>query len=232
MKVDRVPLIEEPIAGTDTVESYDRDANLYMVPEYKYFVWKILRRGIRNGRILDVGTGTGRLAIELAKANLTNFEIIGLDISDNMLIKARENAVNSGVANKIELILAPAAVLPFPDESFDMVMSYASLHHWLRPVEVFNEMQRVIKPEGSIIVRDNRRVYGNKLWETFIWAFTRFTNKHHRDTWSKAILASYTVPEVRTLLKESKLRNYDIGTDFIKFDVCVEIQRKLSQSNY
>lgn len=223
---DRVPLTQEPIAEADAVAQYDKGARLYILPEYKYFVWKILHRGIKSGRVLDLGTGSGRLAIELARVKDAHFEITGLDISAGMLKKARENARRAGVADKIKFILATAAELPFQDKSFDLVMSYASLHHWSQPGEVFNEAQRVTKTQGNIIIRDNQRVYGNRFWEVFIWIISRFMNKRHRDNWPKAILASYTIPEIKAILKESKLPNYKISTDFIKFDVCIESSPK------
>jgi ubiquinone/menaquinone biosynthesis C-methylase UbiE len=226
MMVDRIPLTHEPIAEAGAVEQYDKGARLYILPEYKYFVWKILRSGIRSGKVLDIGTGSGRLAIELAKAKGCRFEIIGLDISGDMLRRARENARAAGVENKIKFILATAAILPFTDQSFDLVMSYASLHHWFQPVTVFNETQRVTRPGGKVIIRDNQRVYGNKFWEVFIWCLSRFMNKRHRDNWPKAILASYTLPEVKAILKKSNMENYRISTDFIKFDVCIESLRK------
>jgi ubiquinone/menaquinone biosynthesis C-methylase UbiE len=224
--VDRVPLTEEPIWEMDAVVQYDKGARLYIMPEYKYFVWKILRRGVRSGRVLDIGTGSGRLAIELAKAKGCNFRIVGMDISENMLIKARENARQAGVADKIEFVLATASALPFPDRSFDLVMSYASLHHWFHPVAVFDEAQRVVRENGAIVIRDNKRVYGNPFWDVFIRTISLFMNKRHRQNWPKAIMASYTIPEIKTLLKKSKLKNYRIGSDFIFFDLAVEVPGK------
>jgi len=223
---DRVPLAQEPIAEAEAVAQYDRGARRYMLPEYKYFVWKILRRGIKGGRVLDIGTGSGRLAIGLAKARGGHFEITGLDVSASMLQKAGENARQAGVGNKIEFVLGNAASLPFPDGYFDLVISYASLHHWFRPAMVFKEAQRVVKKGGAVIIRDNRRVYGNPFWEAFIWIIARFMNRRHRENWPKAILASYTIPEVKAILEESGLKDYRINTDFIKFDLCVELPRK------
>jgi ubiquinone/menaquinone biosynthesis C-methylase UbiE len=226
MTVKRVPLTEEPITGPGTVSEYDEYAGTYMVPEYRYFVRKILRRGVRGGRVLDFGTGTGRLAIELAKARNCNFEIIGLDISPDMLRKADENAQKAGIEKKVDFILATAERLPFPDQSFDLIISYASLHHWLHPVAVFNEAQRIIKPSGVIIIRDNRRVYGNPVWEALIWACTRFMNQRQRKLWPKSILASYTIQEIRKIVKGSNLSFNRVYTDFVQFDVCIETDKR------
>lgn len=220
--VERVPLVKEPINGTEAVAQYDRGARLYMLPEYKYFVRKILRRGIRQGRVLDIGTGSGRLAIELAKTKGCDFEIVGLDVSPDMLARAMENTRQAGVDRKVRYILANAADLPFPDGSFDLVVSYASLHHWFDPVKVINEAQRVMRDKGSLIIRDNQRVYGNPLWEAFIWTISRFMNKRHRDNWPQAILASYTLQEARNLLKQTQLKDCRVVSDFIKFDLSIE----------
>ena len=219
----RIPLPQEPIASMDDVIQYDRGAKCYIVPEYKYFVWKILRKGIRGGKVLDMGTGSGLLAIELAKAKGCHFDITAVDISENMIKRAVDNARQAGVEDKVRFLVSTAAALPFPDNSFDLVMSYASLHHWLEPVTVFNEIERVVKKSGSFIIRDNKRVYQNPFWKAVIWFISRFMNKRHRENWPKAILASYTIPEVKEIIKKSQLRNCRVTSDFVYIiDLCIE----------
>jgi ubiquinone/menaquinone biosynthesis C-methylase UbiE len=219
---ERVPLPAEPIADMDAVIQYDKGARRYMMPEYKYFVRKVLKRGIRSGRVLDIGTGSGRLAIELAKAGGCNFDIAALDISENMLKKARENAARCGVVDRIEFVSGTAAALPFPDNSFDLVISYASLHHWFHPEAVFREIARVTRASGCAIIRDNKRVYQNPVWRASIWLISRFMNRRHRENWPKALLASYTIPEVREILNRSGLNNYRVRSDFVFIDLCIE----------
>jgi len=218
----RVPLSEEPIAEMDAVRQYDQGAKYYMMPEYKYFVRKILRKGIKSGTVLDIGTGSGLLAIELSKVKGGNFDITAIDISHNMIKKARENARQAGVEDKISFMVSTAAALPFPDNYFDLVISYASLHHWFEPVTVFNEVNRIVKESGDIIIRDNKRVYQNPFWKSVIWLVSRFMNKRHRENWPKALLASYTIPEVNNLLSISQLKNCRVISDFVFIDLCIE----------
>lgn len=218
----RIPLPEEPIAEIDAVSQYDKGAKCYMMPEYKYFVWKILHKGIKGGTVLDIGTGSGLLAIELSKVKGGHFDIIAIDISENMIRKAIENAKRAGVRDRITFLVSTAAALPFPDDSFNLVISYASLHHWLEPVAVFNEVERVVKETGSVIIRDNKRIYQNPFWKSIIWFISRFMNKRHRENWPKAILASYTIPEVNEILSRSRLRNYRVSSDFVFIDLCIE----------
>jgi ubiquinone/menaquinone biosynthesis C-methylase UbiE len=219
---ERIPLSEEPISGMDAVIEYDKGARLYMMPEYKYFVRKILKTGIRSGRVLDIGTGSGLLAIQLARARDCHFDIVALDISENMINKARENAGRSGVTDKINFIVSTAAALPFPDNSFDVVISYASLHHWFEPVAVFNEVARVTRETGFVIIRDNRRVYQSLAWRAIIWLISRFMNRRHRENWPRAILASYTIPEIDDILSRSGLNGYRVSSDFVYIDLCIE----------
>jgi ubiquinone/menaquinone biosynthesis C-methylase UbiE len=225
MMKSRLPLAQEAISKMEDIIQYDRGAKCYMMPEYKYFVWKLLSKGIKQGNVLDIGTGSGLLAIELAKSTKDrSINITALDISSNMIKKAVENAREADVANRIKFVIGTAADLPFPNEYFDAVISYASLHHWLDPVAVFNEVARVIKKDGIVIIRDNRRVYQDLLWKCIIWMISRLMNKRHRENWPKAILASYTIPEIKTILSQTGLKHCKIGSDFVFIDLCIETE--------
>ncbi len=199
----------------DAIIQYDKGARYYMMPEYKYFVHKILSRGMRKGKVLDIGTGSGLLAIELANTRGCHFDITALDISSNMVKKARENTSRLRNGSRLDYIVSTAAALPFADSSFDLVMSYASLHHWRDPVTVFNEIARVTRKTGLIMVRDNKRVYHYPLWRAAIWLLCRFMNKRHRENWPRVIESSYTIPEMRDIVARSNLTNYRISSDFI-----------------
>jgi ubiquinone/menaquinone biosynthesis C-methylase UbiE len=226
MVVERVPLAIEPIEGAVIVEEYDRYAAIFLRPEYRLTVKKILRRGIKSGRVLDIGTGSGRLIFELAKVKNSHFDIVGLDVSFGMLKLACINTIEANLPGNVNYVQANAARLPFPDETFDVVMSYASLHHWQRPGEVFDEIWRVTNKNGMMLIRDNHRILGNPFYKTGIWFLSILMKKQQRGMWPRAILASYTLSEIEALLDKSKMSHFKVSSDMWGFDSCVESQKR------
>lgn len=195
-----------------------------MLPMYRHFVWRILRKGVRQGRVLDLGTGTGLLPIELARAKRCQFQIVGIDLSADMVARAAENARKAGVGDRISFQVADAAIIPFKDRTFDLVVSNASLHHWRDPVAVFDEVQRVVKEDGAFMIRDGRRLPRNLLWRAFLRlvGLVLGMNQKQRQNWLKAIMAGYTSAEVRKFLENSRLKNWRLGTDLMFIDLCIE----------
>jgi ubiquinone/menaquinone biosynthesis C-methylase UbiE len=97
-------------------------------------------------RALDVGTGAGEIAIALARFVR---EVIGIDIVPELLAEGRKRAP----AN-VELLEADATALPFDLGSFDIVATARTLHHVPRPELVLAEMNRVLRPGGTMVVID------------------------------------------------------------------------------
>ena len=97
-------------------------------------------------RALDVGTGAGALAIALGPLVR---EVVGIDIVPELLAEGRKRAP----AN-VELLEADATALPFERGSFDLVCTARTLHHVSRPELVLAEMNRVLRPGGTMLVVD------------------------------------------------------------------------------
>jgi ubiquinone/menaquinone biosynthesis C-methylase UbiE len=97
-------------------------------------------------RALDVGTGAGALAIALAPLVR---EVVGIDLVPELLAEGRTRAP----AN-VELVEADATALPFDAASFDLVCTARALHHTPRPEVVLAEMNRVLRPGGTMLVVD------------------------------------------------------------------------------
>jgi ubiquinone/menaquinone biosynthesis C-methylase UbiE len=110
---------------------------------------------LRDGeRVLDVGCGTGSLAVALRRAAGPAGSVHGIDASREMIGVARGNASKAGVDVDFQMGLAEA--IPFPDETFDLVVSQLAIHHLpddLKP-SAFGEMRRVLKADGRCLIVD------------------------------------------------------------------------------
>jgi ubiquinone/menaquinone biosynthesis C-methylase UbiE len=104
-----------------------------------------------RGHVLDVGTGKGRFAIPLARAVT---KVTTVDISAEEQRYARLEAEYAGVTQKIEFVLADARKLPWPAGTFDAVATWNVFHHLDDPERVFDEMLRVLKPGGKLVLAD------------------------------------------------------------------------------
>jgi ubiquinone/menaquinone biosynthesis C-methylase UbiE len=100
---------------------------------------------IKSGTIVDLGSGTGYLAIEIAK-RIPRLQVCGIDLSRQMVKIARRHA--RGIEN-VRFEFGNAAALAFEDDSIDFIVSTGSLHHWNKPAKVFNECYRVLKKGGQ-----------------------------------------------------------------------------------
>src|SRR5262245_40125035 len=100
---------------------------------------------VHSGRILDVGTGTAQIPIELCSRE-KRFAVTAIDLAAEMLKVGRRNVTASGLDANIKLELVDAKSLPYADGAFDAVISNSIVHHIPDPVVVFAEMGRVLRP--------------------------------------------------------------------------------------
>jgi len=103
-----------------------------------------------KGTILDLGSGTGYLAIEIAR-KASGLRVCGIDLSRQMVKIARRHA--KGVGNA-RFVFGNAAKLPFRDNSIDLVVSTGASHHWKTPRLVFEECHRILRPGGEAWIYD------------------------------------------------------------------------------
>ena len=100
--------------------------------------------------ILDIATGTGDLAIHLAKTNAT--KIVGLDISEGMLNVGREKIAKLQLNSVIEMLYGDSENMPFEDNSFDAITVAFGVRNFENLEKGLSEILRVLKPGGTFVV--------------------------------------------------------------------------------
>jgi SAM-dependent methyltransferase len=106
-----------------------------------------------HARVLEVGSGPGRLAATIAKT-APGVQVTGVDITPEMVQRASRLAARSGVADRVAFVVGDVAALPFGDASFAVVVSTLSAHHWPDPAAGLAEIHRVLRPGGVARIYD------------------------------------------------------------------------------
>ncbi|HOP63741.1 MAG TPA: class I SAM-dependent methyltransferase [Spirochaetota bacterium] len=107
----------------------------------------------KSGTLLDIGAGPGWLLIAFKRAK-NGFSMTGVDISRGMIRRAERNIARAGYADEIRVTAGRAHSLPFDDDSFDVIVSTGSIHHWSEPEASMKEIRRVLKKEGEAWIYD------------------------------------------------------------------------------
>jgi arsenite methyltransferase len=153
-------------------------------------------------RVLDVGCGRGLMLIGAAK-RLTTGSAVGVDIwqaedlSGNRPEATLENARLEGVADRVRVETADMRALPFPDASFDVIVSKAAIHNLYRRSDrskALTEIVRVLAPEGQLLIDDIRHLheYDVELRSRNLVDMRRIGNR-----WVSALLAILTWGSLR-----------------------------------
>lgn len=197
----RAPTLREPTSG-DVQRTYDGLAHRYDRME-RLINWLVRRRRRQmttdvRGRVLEVAVGTG--------ANLPFYspeaQVTGLDLSPAMLAHARAKARRLG--RQVELLVGDAETLPFPDATFDTVLSSFSSCTFPDPVRAMSEMTRVCRPGGQVVLLEHtlarnaiiRRVQN---WVT-PWTVRRVCCHQNRDVLAMAVRAGLDIQRVERAL--------------------------------
>ncbi|HTW09065.1 MAG TPA: class I SAM-dependent methyltransferase [Acidimicrobiales bacterium] len=113
-----------------------------------------LTAGLAEGAaVLEVAPGPGYLAIEMARPG--RVRVVGLDASRTFVELASAAARESGV--RVEFRAGDAADMPFDASAFDLVVSQAAFKNFARPARALEEMYRVLRPGGTVIIQDMSR---------------------------------------------------------------------------
>ncbi len=159
---------------------YRTKTGRYVDRTEKWLVFSMLRT--KSGKALDLGCGTGNYTLELERRG---FDVIGLDASEGMLKIARSKGLNCIKGN--------AYSLPFPDETFDLVLSVTMFEFIHGPERVLREIHRVLKPGGEVLIGT---MNGKSSWFLFKRLKSLFVETAYR------YARFYTPGELEELLRK------------------------------
>lgn len=166
------------------------------------FVAELLSAGFTGGDVLDVGTGTAQIPIELCRqflgSNPSNrMRVMAIDLAVSMLELGRYNLEIAGFRESVQLARVDAKQMPYSSGMFDAVISNSIIHHIPEPIAVFRECWRVIRPGGLIFVRDLLRPADRPGVEHLVGTYAGQENSHSQEMFRASLCAALSLSEVR-----------------------------------
>jgi len=159
--------------------TYGRFSGLALRWLYRLAAARVAAELPNGGQVLDVGTGPGRLLLELARRR-PDAHVVGVDPSADMVRIANGHLQAAGITRQAEARSAGAEDLPFPDGAFDAVVSTLSAHHWADIAPAVAEQSRVLRPGGTLWVFDLRGRSPAQLTEVLRSSFAEGAVTHPR----------------------------------------------------
>jgi ubiquinone/menaquinone biosynthesis C-methylase UbiE len=120
------------------------------------FCTDLLAEGIIGPTVLDVGTGTARIPIELC-GRMAELRVVAIDLAVQMLALAERNIHRAGVQDRVRLDKVDAKRMPYDDGFFATTVSNSIIHHIPDPRTVLSEIKRVTARGGLVFIRDLAR---------------------------------------------------------------------------
>jgi ubiquinone/menaquinone biosynthesis C-methylase UbiE len=149
--------------------------------------------------ILDVGTGTAQIPIELCRQS-PRPEVVAIDLADHMLALARANVDRQRLGKRVRVEKADAKRFDYPDEHFGAVISNSIIHHIPEPFDCFAEMHRVCAEESTLFVRDLLRPSDLATLTRLVDTYAASANDHQRAMFAASLHAALTLAEVRAMV--------------------------------
>ena len=145
--------------------------------------------------VLDVGTGTALLPIELCKIN-ADVNVVAIDDAVSMLDLAVYNLEAAGMRERITLAKVDAKSMPYDDDSIEMVIANSIHHHIPDPQDCFAEMVRVTEGGGILFARDLARPADELALETLVKQYAGKETAQSQKLFADSLRAALTVDEV------------------------------------
>lgn len=142
--------VKDSASYDELTQEFDLFTERFSLPLAQHLV--ALARLKPGEEVLDIGTGTGIVAFEAARAVAPSGRVVGIDFSKPMLATAQSKADRENLGDALEFRWMDAEALELPDSSFDVVVSLFALLHFPNPLVALREMKRVLRPGGRLVV--------------------------------------------------------------------------------
>ncbi|MDJ0557381.1 MAG: methyltransferase domain-containing protein [Microcoleaceae cyanobacterium MO_207.B10] len=193
----------------DTWEEAEEYDSMDFTEVNQAFAKNTVEIGPKQGLILDAGTGTARIPILICQQQ-PEWQIIGIDLSKNMLSIGERNIENSELKSQIKLELVDAKKLPYPEHHFEMVISNSIVHHLPNPLPFFLEVKRVLKSGGAIFIRDLLRPETPELRDELMNQYAGDCDGHQKELFRNSLQAAFTITEVEKIFKDAGIKDMKI----------------------
>jgi ubiquinone/menaquinone biosynthesis C-methylase UbiE len=162
-------------------------------------LWRARFPAAAAGEILDLGTGTAQIPIELLRRD-AGFHVLAIDLAESMLALGRRNVATAGFSGQIQLERVDAKRLHYKSGRFAAVISNSIVHHIPEPAAVLAEASRVLRPGGLIFVRDLLRPDDDAGVRHLVDTYAAGANEHQRRLFEASLRAALSLEEVRDLV--------------------------------
>jgi ubiquinone/menaquinone biosynthesis C-methylase UbiE len=173
------------------------------------FVDDLLAAGSISGEILDLGTGTALIPIELCQRD-TSARVLAIDLSVSMLDLARGNVEMASLMSQIMLDRVDGKGLPYADGRFSAVISNSIAHHIPEPLAVLQEAWRVLAADGLIFIRDLLRPEDDATVQRLVDTYAAGATAHQRQLFDDSLRAALSLDEIRQLVRAVGASPHDI----------------------
>ena len=150
--------------------------------------------------VLDVGTGTALLPIELCKIN-ANLNVVAIDDAVSMLDLAVYNLEATGMRERITLAKVDAKSMPYDDDSIEMVIANSIHHHIPNPKVCFAERVRVTEGGGILFARDLARPADEETLDVLVQQYAGKETAESQRLFADSLRAALTVDEVADIVE-------------------------------
>ncbi len=164
---------------------------------------------VKNALVLDLGTGTARIPIILSNLR-PDCQITAIDLAPSMLKIAQKNVDLAHKKEQIKLELADSKNLNYQNNSFDLVISNSLVHHIPNPLELFMEIDRVVKPRGQILIRDLFRPQSQAQIKAIVKQENLDYSSRQEQLFADSLHAALTIEEVQDIMNQVGWRKAEI----------------------